>query len=103
MKIRGLYLNDKIKHILAFSAISLVLSWLIGPILSVVLSLVFSVSKGIHDWEEDIAHSLNFLRIRTIRIPMEFLLDQGSDIIGIAIGVILWIFAFRTSLFLDIL
>ena len=99
MKIRGLYFNDKIKHILAFSVISLVLSWLIGPILSVVLSLVFSVSKGIHDWEGDIVHSLSFLKIGTLRIPMEFLLDQGSDIIGIAIGVVLWIFTFRTPIF----
>jgi len=99
MKIRGLYLNDKIKHILAFSAISLILSWLIGPILGIVLSLVFSVSKGIHDWEGDIVHSLSFLRIRKLRIPMEFILDQGSDIIGITIGVVLWIFAFRTPIF----
>ncbi len=99
MKIRGLYLNDKIKHILAFSAISLVLLWLIGPFLGIVISLVLSISKGIHDWEGDTEHSLSFLRIRTLRIPMEFLLDQGSDIIGITIGIALWLYAFRNPIF----
>lgn len=94
MKIRGLYINDKVKHILAFSAISLALCWLFVPLWGIVVSLVISISKGIHDWRGDIAHSLRFLRIRSLRIPSEFLLDQASDIIGIAIGCVLRLYFF---------
>jgi len=99
MKIKGLYINDKAKHILAFSFISLALSWFFGPLWGIILSLIFSISKGLHDWREDISHSMKFLRISTLRIPSEFLFDQGSDIIGIAIGVTLWMSIFHKSFF----
>lgn len=99
MRIRGLYINDKVKHILAFSLISLCLSWFLGPLWGVMVCIVFSVSKGLRDWKQDVVHSRRFFRIRKLNIPSEFLLDQGSDIIGIVAGTLLSMGIFHSPFF----